>query len=50
MSSFVHTSPFLKTALWVAMETIFGEHFFRIKGVQLNNLVPMTKCPGGGAR
>ena len=42
MIDFVNAPPFLRIALWVAMETafsqisrsrfIFGEHFFRIKG------------------
>ena len=60
MSNFVRTPPFLKTALWVAMEAmhfsiaktknLLGNIIFRIQGVQLNNLVPMKNCSGGGAR
>ena len=51
-----------KTALWVAVETMhfsiaqtkhfWGNVFFRIQGIQLNNLVhsvPMKNCPGGDA-
>ena len=56
---FVRTPLFLKTSLLVAMETIhfciaqiktFWETFFRIQGVQLNNLLPIKNCPGGGTR
>ena len=58
MSTFVGTPPFLRNALWVAMETM---HFhiahtkkflrttlFRIQEVPMNNLAPMRNCPGGG--
>ena len=53
MSDFVGTSPFLKIALRVAIETmhfhiggmIFLGIFFS-HSVRLNNLVPMTICPG----
>ena len=58
MSNFVRTPPFLKTALWDAMETMHfciakpkeRGTFFLIQRVQLNNLVPMKNCPGGVAR
>ena len=47
MSNFVRTSPFLKTALWVAIETMpfciaqtkyMWNIFNRIQVVQLNNI------------
>ena len=33
-----------------AQTKYFWQHFFRIQGVQLNNLKPMKNCPGVGAR
>ena len=50
MIDFVGAPPFLRIALRVAMATMhilaqtglfFGKHFFRIKGVQGNNLAPL---------
>ena len=60
MIAFVVTPPFLRIALWVAMETmqlhIAGISFFLevklfvIQRVQKNKLAPMKNCPGGQDR
>ena len=57
MSTFVGTPPFLRNALWVAMETmhfhiahtkrILRTTLFRIQEVPMNNLATMRNCPGG---
>ena len=56
MIDFVVTPPFLRIALWVAMETMqlhiagisffFGLNFFCIQRTPKNKLEPMKNCPG----
>ena len=57
MNDFVVTPPFLRIALWVAMETmhlhIAGisfflrlNFFFSFQQVPKNKLAPMKNCPG----
>ena len=56
MIGFVNKHPFLRLALHVAMATmhfhiaqtgLFMGNFFRIQGVQGNNLAPIQNCPWG---
>ena len=56
MNDFVVTPPFLRIALWVAMETMHFTHsrnkfFLEVKlflhsEVPKNKLAPMKSCPG----
>ena len=55
MGNFAGTPPFFKCLgnhafLHSPNKKFLGNIFFRIQGIQLNNLVPMKNCPGGGAR
>ena len=55
MIDFVGTSPFLRIAFWLAMQTIFSHSpnkFFYDKmlrkfGVPMKDMVPMRNCPVG---
>ena len=56
MVVFVGTLPFMRIALWVAMETMYFSiarisffprtYFWGIPRVPMNNLTQMESCPG----
>ena len=60
MIDLVGTPPFLRIALWVAMETMhlhiarisffFRTKRFCIRGVPMNTLPPMKNCSGVGTQ